>query len=131
MINIISQIEIKKSIFENLLNYIDLLMQGSLGGKLYLICCFLLIFSYFVFKNYKFYLKILLIVYIVLFVLYFISIHFYHEYIYDQFAIGAVNPDYIPEAFITNLDTSIFFIIFNFIFIIILFIQLKNKSKGK
>lgn len=115
---------------ETLSNYIRLLLNGSDAGRIYLICCIALVISYFVFKKYKFYLMVLFAVYVILFCLYFVSIHYYYKYIYEQFAIGGVSHFYFPDAFISNLDTSIFFLIFNFIFIIILFIQLKKKSKG-
>ena len=115
---------------ETLSSYLRLLFDGSDAGRIYLACCIGLIISFFFFKKYKYYLKVVLAVYLILFCIYFVSIHFYYKYIYEQFAIGGVNHFYFPDAFISNLDTSIFFIIFNLIFIIILLIQLKKKSKG-
>jgi hypothetical protein len=129
-INIISQLEVKNSIFENFSNYFQLLMEGTSGGKLYLIFSFLLILSYFFFKSYKSYFISLFVLYIFLFIFYFLSIHFYHEGILDWAAIGHGTDLHFDEIYLSYLDTSVFFIIYNFIFIMILFFHKRTNHKG-
>jgi len=128
-INIISQLEVKNSIFEILSKYFRLLMEGSDGGKLYLLCSLLLILSYFLFRKYKFYFISLFVVYVLLFVLYFFSIHFYYEGILDWAAVGHGLDLYFNEIYVSSLDTSVFFVIYNFIYVIILFFHQRTSSK--
>jgi hypothetical protein len=129
-INIISQLEVKNSIFEIFSNYFQLLMEGTSGGKLYLICIFLLILSYFFFKNYKFYFITLFVLYIFLFFYYFLSIHFYHEGILDWATVGHGTGLHFDEIYLSYLDTSVFFIIYNLIFVIILFFHKRTNHNG-
>jgi|WetSurMetagenome_2_1015567.scaffolds.fasta_scaffold55477_4 hypothetical protein len=114
---------------ETISNYLRLLLSGSDAGKVYLACCIGLVISFIFLKKQKHYLKVLFAFYLILFCVYFVSIHFYYNYIYEQFAIGGVSHFYFQDAFISNLDTSVFFIIYNLIFIIILLVQLKKKPK--
>jgi len=131
LINTVGQIEVKQSIWEILPKYISLLLDGWNLGEYYLISSGVLLLSYFLFRKYRHYLTSLLIIYIVLFLFYFLSIHYYYKEIEGWINEGHATPQDFDEIFFSSLDTSVFFIFYNIIFIIILFVYKKNKLKGK
>lgn len=125
------QKEATNSTWKILQKYINLLLDGSDVGKIYLVSCLFLVVSYYLFRTYRHYLTTLISIYILLFIFYFISIHYYYQGIESWVKIGHGNPQQYDEMYFSNLDTSIFFMLYNFIFVMILFFHKKKLKEIK
>ena len=110
------------SFFGKLVFIFEQSLNGTAGGKFFLISIPLLVIAYFLFRKNKNFFKISIIYYLILFVSYIISLGYYYDGINDWVNI-TTHFSNIPKVFFGYLDTSLFFILYSLVYVIIIYFR--------